>query len=375
MGLITQQQLDEALRYQQEWKHRMKFGETVVALGFLTEEELGKALSRIYRIPFVNLSRIEIPRDALEMLPKQLIERKQMIPVRVVEIRGRKTVTVALADPSDMHDLTQLEFTTGCKVIPAIATPSDITDAVTRYYRSPGGMDQQFNAFGLRELNTSSFELTAADVEAAAAGVAAPSQSRAVPIPQRSAPMPQRSEPQSGQEPRGKYETLDLELKLGRPSTSSQGSRQGQGMGAELELGEPSSDEISLELELDPLRTPGGPRAEASLRIGGPQPNADRDAAMRQAGQPGAAAASAPGRPQAEIVFNRGGQPEPQPQNLARIQTLRVTNPLVADSPNGESDELLRLRQRVDKLERTLLQVYQALRRRGVLHDDDLDMG
>lgn len=82
------------------------------------------------------------------------------------------------------------------------------------------------------------------------------------------------------------------------------------------------------------------------------------------------------------VIHFKGGQGSDAPSSVAlgRIQTLKVTNPLAADGfIVGEGDNssapVDRLKNRVDKLEKNLLAIFQALRRKGLISDDDLDLG
>ena len=58
MSLIRPEQLEEALKAQRQFGG--KLGETLVTMGFLTEQDIVKAMSRKFGIPLVDLETVEI---------------------------------------------------------------------------------------------------------------------------------------------------------------------------------------------------------------------------------------------------------------------------------------------------------------------------
>ena len=67
-GVITPQQLEEALTYQRSKGGRL--GICLIRLGYLTEDVLHSVLTRQYGVALVDLSRIEIDPDAVKLLPR-----------------------------------------------------------------------------------------------------------------------------------------------------------------------------------------------------------------------------------------------------------------------------------------------------------------
>ena len=55
-GLITQEQIDQALAYQRSSDHKKLIGEILVELKFVTEEQVMTELAGTYDIPFARLS-------------------------------------------------------------------------------------------------------------------------------------------------------------------------------------------------------------------------------------------------------------------------------------------------------------------------------
>jgi hypothetical protein len=64
---------------------------------------------------------INVPADALLLLPRNLAERFHVCPVALADMRGIRTLTVATANPNNLSALDQLQQLVGCRVVPVLA--------------------------------------------------------------------------------------------------------------------------------------------------------------------------------------------------------------------------------------------------------------
>jgi type IV pilus assembly protein PilB len=95
-GLVTKQQLDEALAIQS--KNGEKLGTALVNLGFISETDLLRTLSADAGIPFLAEPEVQPQQDAIALLPLDMARSHAAIPLKV---DGRHVV-VAMADPFDL---------------------------------------------------------------------------------------------------------------------------------------------------------------------------------------------------------------------------------------------------------------------------------
>lgn len=95
------------------------------------DEELGQILAKHYKVPFVNLSKVTIPDDLLNLLPERVI-RKQKVLVFASDTNSLK---LAMVDPSKQEVITMLSQKTGKKVEAHLATMRDMQSAL-RIYQS-----------------------------------------------------------------------------------------------------------------------------------------------------------------------------------------------------------------------------------------------
>ena len=132
-GLVTEEQVAEALARQKKTGQRL--GETLVAMGTVSEAQMTQVLSNQLSIPWVNLYHVDFSRELLERVPAELAEQYRMIPVYVRNVRRQgDTLYVAMDDPLNLDALQQVADRSGLPVKPMVAAPSDIENAIRVYY-------------------------------------------------------------------------------------------------------------------------------------------------------------------------------------------------------------------------------------------------
>ena len=132
-GLITREQLDEALSRQQDQKRRL--GELLVEAGVITEAKVTQVLSQQLSVPWVSLSHIDFSRPLLDLVPTDVAQRYGVVPIYVRRGKNRQqTLYVAMQDPTETDALEEIAAFAGLPVRPMIAPPSDIRGAIRAYY-------------------------------------------------------------------------------------------------------------------------------------------------------------------------------------------------------------------------------------------------
>lgn len=128
--VITAEQLQHALSEQKS--HGGAIGSLLQDLGYCTESDILLALGRQAGMEVVDLADIEIPQEVIDKVEPLMAETYRIIPVDYDE--GAKTLTIAMADPMNMHAVDELRFLLNCNVIGAVSTEGDVRDALTKYY-------------------------------------------------------------------------------------------------------------------------------------------------------------------------------------------------------------------------------------------------
>jgi len=130
--LVTPEQLQRALVAQKGT--RDKLGGILVKMNFLTEDQLLTFLSRQYSVPSITLSQLDIDPEVLKLVPGQLAEKLQALPVK----RDGNTLTLAMADPTNVLALDDVAFMTNLQIQPVVASEVSIREAIDRLYGDSG---------------------------------------------------------------------------------------------------------------------------------------------------------------------------------------------------------------------------------------------
>ena len=128
--LITKRELTIAL---DEQKRSNDFlGLILVRRDYLREEDLLRALSELFRIPFVSLKNEYIDWDLAMRFSASLVVERQCLPFR----EGDFTVTAAILNPLDAVTVSQMEdHVKGKKVNLVLVTSTDMQEALKNYQK------------------------------------------------------------------------------------------------------------------------------------------------------------------------------------------------------------------------------------------------
>jgi type IV pilus assembly protein PilB len=129
-GLITKEQLDKAL--QEQKTNGTRVGYNLVKLGFIAETELTKMLARQYKMPAVDLSKFEVDPRIAKLIPGEMALKNLVLPLK----RDGRTLTVAMADPTNMGVLEDLKFITRYDIFPVIAGEFTIRNVLEKIFES-----------------------------------------------------------------------------------------------------------------------------------------------------------------------------------------------------------------------------------------------
>lgn len=126
--LISEDQLQEALKMQNE--RGGKLGEALVGLGLITDQDITEVLSQQFGVPAIDLEHFEVDENVVKIIPADVARKYNVMPVS----RTGATLTMAMADPTNVFAIDDIKFLTGYNVEPVIASESAILAAVDNYY-------------------------------------------------------------------------------------------------------------------------------------------------------------------------------------------------------------------------------------------------
>ena len=128
-GLVTQEQLAAATRDARQNGTRVGFA--LIKLGVVQETDLTRALARHYRVPAVDLDRVQLDDRILKLIPPDLAQKHQVLPLR----RVGRTLTLAMANPTDATAIDAVKFVTRYDVEPVIVGEATLRKHLEQKYQ------------------------------------------------------------------------------------------------------------------------------------------------------------------------------------------------------------------------------------------------
>ena len=122
-GVISQEQLGQALARQKETKKRL--GEELIDDGIITEQQFIDTLRLQLGIEFVDLSAVEPDPQLVDVLPRNIAKKYGVTPVR---LHGN-TLYLAMSDPLNFMAQEEVRAATHRRVVPMITTADGIERA------------------------------------------------------------------------------------------------------------------------------------------------------------------------------------------------------------------------------------------------------
>ena len=130
MGRIRRAEVHEALEIQK--KRRGPIGQILVELGHITEEDLNLALAAQVGMEFVDLGKMDVPAEVVELVSAQMVNTYQVCPFDYDP--ARNVISLALASPDNFQATDDLKTLLGFEVKAAITTPDSLQSAIACYY-------------------------------------------------------------------------------------------------------------------------------------------------------------------------------------------------------------------------------------------------
>ena len=129
-NLINRDQLGKALEEQKLSGNQIKLGSILIGQKLLTEEQLTSFLSKQYGVPSVNLADYEIDPTVIKIIPPEVVQKYQLLPVN----RAGATLIIAVSDPSNLFAIEDIKFMTGYNIEIVVTSERDIKTSIDKYY-------------------------------------------------------------------------------------------------------------------------------------------------------------------------------------------------------------------------------------------------
>lgn len=132
--LITETQLEDALRLQQEKSGFL--GHILLEEGWINEQQLCQVISEALNVNCVRLDDVLINEDVIELISNSLALTCHILPLFV----HHDMLYLAMENPYDTGVIQLVEYETGMQVRPLIAPPYQLREMIGKYYHIDDSM-------------------------------------------------------------------------------------------------------------------------------------------------------------------------------------------------------------------------------------------
>jgi len=157
-GLVSDEQLAQALDKQRQLKTQEPIGDLLVSMGLITERDRVRCLGEQWGVTYVDLTEIQIAEDVVSAVTQELARRFKVIPIK----RSPKRITLAMKNPLDIFAIDEIRLITGKEVEAVIATEEDIINAISANYRTEVNVTEAV-AGVMKDLDEATITLTDGD--------------------------------------------------------------------------------------------------------------------------------------------------------------------------------------------------------------------
>jgi len=123
-------ELDRVLSAQKETK--LRIGHQIVNLGFVSEEDVLKALGLQLNLPYVTSREYPAEPVIIDTIPLKFMKQNKVVPIALHD----GEVTIAIHDPLDVYTVDSLAMATGSKISVGVGKEEDILKAIEDLYGS-----------------------------------------------------------------------------------------------------------------------------------------------------------------------------------------------------------------------------------------------
>lgn len=121
-GLLTREQVQELL--EQQKREGSRFIKLVIEKGYVSEQDLTVSMGRVLNTPPVNVTKLSIPQEIADLIPREVAQNHKVIPIARLEDK----LFLAMADPLNVLAVDDIKRITRLEIVPLIACERAILD-------------------------------------------------------------------------------------------------------------------------------------------------------------------------------------------------------------------------------------------------------
>ncbi len=129
-NIITEKDITAAL--EEQGRSGVRFGEALISLGIVTQEDIDWALSNQLDLPYIRLKADMIDPEAVRLVPAATAKKFNLIPL----IKAGGELNIAISDPLNKAAIAAVEQASGCQVNISVALIREIREMIDACYGS-----------------------------------------------------------------------------------------------------------------------------------------------------------------------------------------------------------------------------------------------
>ena len=132
-GLLSARQIDELVEQQKQGGTRLL--KLILEKAYVSEQDMAVCMGRVLNTPPINLTRISIPMEIADLLPREIAQNHKVVPVSRLDNK----LFLAMADPLNVLALDDVKRITKLEVSPLIASEKAIVEKLNHIESAKSG--------------------------------------------------------------------------------------------------------------------------------------------------------------------------------------------------------------------------------------------
>jgi len=134
MGKVTREQVVEALNFQKSRGKGVPLGRILLDLGYIKDVDLNVALAAQKGYELIDLSNVNIPKEAIDAVPAQIATTNKVLPISFDKVS--KKITVVMASQDNFQAIDQLRSLFQYNVTAKIGDPDQVDRLIQKHYNT-----------------------------------------------------------------------------------------------------------------------------------------------------------------------------------------------------------------------------------------------
>ncbi len=153
-GLLDEASLAEAIRGAKE--ARQNLVTYLVGRNIVDSRELATTAATLFGLPVMDLDSLVVDLDVVRLVPEKVLAKNRTLPLAR---RGRR-LFVAISDPTNLHGLDEIRFSTAMQVEPIVVEDDKLQRALSRVLEQ---VDTSMRSLGEGDLDLEKLDTTGGD--------------------------------------------------------------------------------------------------------------------------------------------------------------------------------------------------------------------